>query len=95
MTASKVDTEFYRQFLYKRKLRKFYKKNYRVLFTQKEFDILTVKQFIKLGEERKFKLAALRRENKAATVIQKAIRNFLARKRYNEYIIKYRETQKR
>ena len=78
-----------------RKLRLFYKFKYGVAFTNHEFDILTLEEFVILGEERRLRISIKQQEEKAAVVIQTAARQYLSRKRYAEYISKYKESQRR
>ncbi|CAI2386179.1 unnamed protein product [Moneuplotes crassus] len=87
--------DFYREYTEKVRLRKHYRFKFSVHFTDKEFTQLTLGEFIKLGEKRRRLEKQKSRKIRAAIVIQKLFRKFIAQKRYKEYIKIYNESQKR
>ena len=89
------ENEYYYQFMQKKKLRSFYKFKYQVGFTAYEFTNYSLDEFITIGEGRRIKKQLHKKELKAAKVIQTAVRKFLAKRRYEEYLRKYQETQNR
>jgi hypothetical protein len=56
---------------------------------------LSIDEIINLRKIRRLKILARKKQNKAARIIQKAVKAFLERKRFNIYIKKFKQTQKR
>lgn len=69
-------------------------KNSKMNFKDQDLDKLSIDEIVKLRKLRKLRIQTRKRENKAARIIQKAIKRFLERKRFNEYTRKFKQAQK-
>ena len=89
------ENDFHEKFRRKQKLMGYFKAKYGVSFTKLEFDSLSIADLIKLGHEKCIRMAAIKRENSAATTIQNAYRTYVAKQRYKEYAQQYQLSQER
>lgn len=78
----KRENDFIRNFNQKKKIANLYKSQYKIKFSNYEFSNLSPVDLIKLGDEKRYRILALKREEKAALTIQTAFRKYLAKKRF-------------
>ena len=76
------EKDFIRNFNNKKRIADLYKVQYKVKFSDTEISNYSPNDLIRLGDEKRYRIITLKRENQAAITIQTLFRRHLAKKEY-------------